>query len=1063
MNIASLSVRRGVTFAMLYIMIAGFGGFSLTRLQLDLYPDITFPTVMVITSYGGASPEDMETLVTRPLEGAVAAVKGVEEIESDSKQGASVIQAKFDWAKDMEQAETDVRRQLDMIKGLLPDDATDPIVFAFDPSMQPITIMMISGPYPQDELRQIAEQDIQPRLERIDGIATAEIAGGLVREIHVTLDPLQVEAYGLDVNQIVGMIYRENSQEPGGSLEQGRMDFSIQARGKYQKVEDIGKVVVGMKPGPAGMEVIRLDEVADIDDTFMENKRVIEVDGEQAVWIIVRKQSGANTVKAGRALVDSMPDIVKQAGVDIQYKYLFNQADFIESSLGNLSSSALIGMLITFFVLLVFLRNIRSSLIVSTAIPVSALATFFVMDQAGMTLNIISMAGLALAVGMLVDNAIVVLENIYRLREEGVEPWEAAIRGTSGVSLAVTASTLTTLSVFVPILFVPGIAGVMFTDMAITICFALAVSLVVAMTFIPLATSRLLGGKKVEKILSSSREKGLFVRMRAAYGASLDWSLAHRWVVIACMVGLVGVTVALAMLLPTEFVMAGDDSQIFINVEAPVGSNIEESAAVVREVASRTDEAVKPTERKLTGIDVGTGEGFVAIFGKGVHAGMVRMPLVPPGQRDRTKIQIEEAIREKVRAVPGAKVSVASPFNIMGGEGDIEILLRGFDLTTSRVLGLDIRDRLRAMVQMSEVNFSMEEQKPEVRIEYDRAKMASLGLSTAAVGSAISTFFMGRIAGRFSEGGDEYNILVRYPRHRRLDIEEIRRMPIVTSMGTSIPLRNVASVTETLGPVNITRMDQERITKVTATLKATYVDEKGKTQRKDLRRGIASVDDMLSRYSWPSGFTYSIGGSAEDFMESFKYLGLALAVSIFLVFMVMASQFESLRQPFIIIITVPMALVGVVLMFTITRSTMDVSSMIGVIMLVGIAVNNGIIMIDAANQLRLDGHGRREAIAMASRLRLRPVLMTSLTTIMAMIPLALEIGEGSEGWAGMAKSVIGGLVVASLLTLFVVPTMYTFFAPRDLKHVPLSSGRTSSFSPIDASGQGVEPPGGASF
>ncbi len=1048
MNIAGLSVRRGVTFAMLYIIVAGFGLFSLSRLQLDLYPDITFPTVVVITSYQGSSPEDMETLVTRPLEGAVAAVKGVEEIDSESKDGTSIVMANFDWDKDMEQAETDVRRQLEMVSGFLPEDASDPIVFAFDPSMQPVVIMMISGPYPLDELRNIAENEIQPRLERLDGIATCDVAGGKIREIHVVLDPLQVEAYGLDVNRIVGAVYAENSQEPGGSLEQGRLDFAIQTRGKYQSVSDIGEVVVGMKPGPGGLRPIQLGEVATIEDTFQESRRVIEVDHEPAVWIMVRKQSGANTVKAARGVMKALPDISRQAGADIEYKILWDQSDFITSSLGNLSTTALMGMVISFLVLLLFLRNFRAALIVSTAIPVSVLTTFFVMDQAGMTLNIISMAGLALAVGMLVDNAIVVLENIFRLREEGMGAWDAAIRGASTVGTAVTASTLTTLSVFVPILFVPGIAGVMFQDMAVTICFALGVSLIVALTFIPLATSRLLASEKATQALERSRRKDMFRPLRHVYGTALDWSLRHRWVVGVSMLGVIGGTVVLAILLPTEFINEGDDSQVFISVKAPVGSNIDETVGVVREVLDKTEEVVSAKERRLLGIDVGMGEGFVALFGEGVHAGTIRVPLVPQGKRDRTKAEVEEAIRQSVKSVPGAKISVAAPFNFMGGAGDMEILIRGHDLTTSRTIGLDIRDRLRALPEMSEANFSMDEQKPELRIVFDRAKMSSLGLSTAATGAALSTLFKGRLAGRFADGGDEYDIIVRYAKSRRLDIDEVRRMPVLTPAGKVVPLYNLADVSEALGPVNIHRLDQERVTTVTATLRDTWVDADGKTQSKDLRRSISKIEEMLQGTSWPQGFTHHIGGSAEDFMDSFKYLGLALVISIFLVFMVMASQFESLRQPLIVIVTVPLALLGVVVIFSITRSTVDVSSMIGVIMLVGVAVNNGIVMIDAANQIRRDeGAGRRESIARAARLRMRPVLMTSLTTILAMCPLALELGEGSAGWSGMAKAVIGGLMAATLLTLFVVPTMYTIFGRKKLKDQPVTT-RVSSFDHV---------------
>ena len=460
MKVAELAVRRGVTFGMLYLLILGFGLFGLSRLDLDLYPDIQFPVVIIITSYTGANPQDIETLITRPIEGAVVSVKGVEEVSSDSKQGVSLVSLKFDWGKDMEQAETDVRRNLDLIKGFLPDDSQEPIVFAFDVSMQPIIMMMVSGPYPLDELRRIADEEIAPRLERLEGIAVAGAAGGLERQINVHLDPVKVQAYGLDVNRIVGAIYSENRQEPGGYVEQGGLEFSVQVDGKYQKVEDIGDVVVGSRMSATGIQMIRLKDVAEIVDSFKDSRRIMAVDGAPSVWLMVRKQSGANTVQAANRVMAALDDVKKELGGDIEFNVMYNQADFINDSLGNLSSSAILGIIITFIVLLLFLRNFRSSLIVATAIPLSVVATFALMDMLGMTLNVLSLAGLALGVGMLVDNGIVVLENIFRLREEGRGAWLGAIEGASTVGLAVSASTLTTVAVFVPVLFVPGITGV---------------------------------------------------------------------------------------------------------------------------------------------------------------------------------------------------------------------------------------------------------------------------------------------------------------------------------------------------------------------------------------------------------------------------------------------------------------------------------------------------------------------------------------------------------------------------------------------------------------------------
>jgi HAE1 family hydrophobic/amphiphilic exporter-1 len=1030
MNLSRLSVQRGVTFTMGYLIVLGFGLFGLSRLALDLYPDITFPTVLVITGYTGANPEDIETLVTRPIEGAVSTVKGVEEVHSDSKQGASIVQLKFDWSKDMEQAETDVRRQLELIEGYLPDDTDPPLVFAFDPSMQPVVMMMVSGPYPLDELRRLADDEIAPRLERLPGIATVESAGGLEREIHVVLDPIRVAAFGLDVNRVVAAVAGDNLQPPGGYIEQGPLEFAVQAEGKYASVAEIGAVLVGTRVSETGRpEPIRLAQVARIEDSFKETRRVLEVDGRPAVWMMVRKQSGANTVRASEVVLGALDEVSRDLGGQIEFGVIFNQAEFINQSLGNLSTSALLGIGITFLVLLFFLRNIRSALIVASAIPLSIVATFAVMDQASMTLNVLSLAGLALAVGMVVDNGIVVLENIYRMREEGLSGREAAVQGAHAVGMAVTASTLTTVAVFVPVLFVPGIAGVMFRDMAVTICFALLVSLAVARSFVPLAADRLLGTARAERLLARARRRSSYARFRETYGRALDFTLRHRWVVGLAVVGVLAATYLVMRALPTEFILEGDNSFLFVSVEAPEDSNIGRTAELMREVAAKVEEVVPPTERRLVALDAGTGEGFTALFSKGVHSGLLRVPLVRVGQRTRSKRDIEAAVRQALATIPGVTTTVSQPFSMMG-EGDIEVRLRGHDLDESRRVGLDLRERLQALPDVATADFSMEAQRPQVTVRFDREKMARLGLSTAAASQALSTAIMGRTAAQYAEGGDEYGVLVRYGREHRQDIEELRRVPLVTAGGALVPLGNVADIRMELGPVNITRLDQERVTRLNLYLETRYVGPDGEPQRKDLRASIDRVTKILDDYPFPDGFQYSIGGSAEDFMDSMRYLALALLVSVLLVYMVMASQFESLREPFIVLFSVPLAGIGVVLMFALSRTTIDVSALIGTIMLAGIVVNNAIVMVDAANQLRDEGAPTREAIAKAGRLRLRPVLLTSITTMMAMLPMALGIGEGSEAWAGLARTVIGGLLSATLLVLFVIPTVYTLFAGK---------------------------------
>ncbi len=1029
MNLSSLSVRRGVTFAMVYLVVVGVGLFSLARLKLDLFPEMTFPTVIVITSYEGASPHDVETLITEPIEGAVASVEMVEEISSESRQGLSMVEISFDWDSDMDQAETDVRRALDMVEGYLPDDAAAPIVFVMNPSMKPVMQLALSGPYGQDELRRRADDQVAPQLERLEGVANAMVAGGLEREIHVYLDPDELEAYGLDPRGIRQSIYLENTQQPGGELDEGALTYRVHSQGQYQSIEELGEVMVGIAPTTRGAEPIRLRDVATVEDGFVENAQRIEVDGEPAVVLTIRKQSGENTVQTIRAVEAALPQIEQAAGVKLEV--LSSDAEYIEDSIGNLSTTALIAVGIAFVVLLVFLRDPMAAGVVSAAIPLSLVATFAVMDRADMTLNILSTAGLALAVGMLVDNAVVVLENIVRLRQQGMAAWDAAVEGARQVGTAVSASTLTTLAVFVPILFVPGFAGMMFEDMAVTICFALGVSLLVALSFVPLAASRLLGGKRSLEA-GARADAGLFGRFREAYGRALDWTLAHRWVVVVGLIGTLAITAVLGRFLNTAFVQDGDHSRLQVQVEVPIGTALDETHARSTGVLAQVEDLVPGEERVHSLLSVGGGSGIAALFTGDDNEGSLEVSLVPIRDRERSQGDIERSVRAALRMVPGAEIQVGPTFNPMGGEGDLTVELRGYDLDVARELGEELRDRLMAMPEVDQVTSSLEDQAPQVEVDYDRAKLAELGLTVAQVSGVVSTAFQGDGAGEYLDGEEGSDIVVRYAPAYREDLDELRRLPVATQSGDVVRLDTVATVEEGLAPASITRLDQARTSSLTVYLADQYVNAQGRTVEKNLHASIGAVRDTVAGVEMPEGFSYEIGGSADDFTESFAYLGLALLAAIFLVYAVMAGQFESLRQPFIIVFAVPLALIGVVWGLALTGTALDVSALIGVIMLVGIVVNNGIVMVDAANQLRLQGRGRTEAIAEASRMRLRPVLMTSLTTILCMVPLASGIGAGSEQWSSMARAVIGGLTMSTALTLFVVPTMYTWFAHKEV-------------------------------
>jgi HAE1 family hydrophobic/amphiphilic exporter-1 len=650
-----------------------------------------------------------------------------------------------------------------------------------------------------------------------------------------------------------------------------------------------------------------------------------------------------------------------------------------------------------------------------------------------MTLNILSMGGLALAVGMLVDNGVVVLENIFRLREQGEEPRVAAARGAGGVGTAVIASTLTTLSVFVPILFVEGFAGMLFEDMALTICFALAVSLVVALSFVPLAASRFLVGRT----LRSDGVTRRFAVLVEGYGRALAWTLRNRWKVVAGLAGVLLVSAGLAGTVRTELMAMQDNGQSSITVELPTGLSLAETWSRVDEVVAATEGALEPGELEHVMVQAGSASGIAAVFGGGAEGG-IELVLVPVGDRDRGQLEIDRAVRDAVADIPGVDVRVGQKVSFTG-ESDIELQLVGYDLETARRLGLELQEQLEAMPELAEVSFGLADQQPQLQVEFDRPKMAELGLSTSTVGKAISTAFQGRVAGWYSEGGDEHDIVVRWDKAYRQDLDDLRRLPVLTPAGVSVPLDSVADIKLGLGPVDITREDQQRVSSFEITLADSYQDADGAWHQKDMAASIASLETLAAGLDLPEGFTTNVGGSADDFIESFQSLGAALLVAILLVYLVMASQFESFRLPFVIIFSVPMALIGVVLIFVATGSALDISALIGVIMLVGIAVNNGIVMVDAANQLMADGLDRVQAIWQASRTRLRPVLLTSLTTILAMVPLAMQLGEGSEQWSGMARAVIGGLLSATVLTLFLVPVLYTWFAPVGERFTPSCS------------------------
>lgn len=1016
MSLSGLAIKRAITFSMIYCFVVGFGLFGLARLKIDLYPDISFPVIAIITTYTGVAPEDMETLITKPIEEAVASVEKIKHIRSLSKLGASLILAEFDWGMDLDKAERDIRNNIDLVRGSLPDEADEPLIFQFDPQKMPILFMSVSGPMGPAELRELCRRRIKPALERLEGVASVETAGGLKRQIQVEVDLTKLQGQRLSVDAVISTIRRENLQIPGGKLDEGEIEFSLRTLSEYTSVDQIANTILGYRNGAP----LYVKNVAQVIDGYEEITRVIRNNRQPGILLLVSKNSKANTVQVAHRVISELPNILRRLPEGVEVGVIFNQADFIKRSISNLSSTAIQAFLLTGLVLLFFLHNLRASWIVSLSIPVSIIVTFSVLDLAGLTLNIMSMAGLALAVGMLVDNSIVVLENIYRHLKEGKDRREGAESGSTEVTTAIIASTLTTIAVFFPVLFVPGIAGVLFNDMALTICFSLFCSLLVALTLIPLLASKWLEtspsterrSRRISEVIDHWLEK-----LTHRYSRSLAWSLRHRKKILIGILILFGGSLALIPFLGFDFFPKVDQNQFEIQIERAPGTSLQSTEMTFRKIEEIISRSIPELKNQNT--DIGVGEFFGA-FEKGSYSGRIRVNLIEKEKRKRSQMEIESALRKELEQIPGITFSILQR-HFLGEEGDIIVYLYGEDLSQARLLSEQIKEAIKKIPGAVDVQTSLEGARPELQIILDRDRIYALGLSTSQVSQAVSTFIKGTRASMFRDRGEEYEILVRLGQKDRENKEILKQLFVTTPQGHPVPLSSLIRVERTLSPTTILRRDQQRVTNISATV-----------QGRSLGEVTQEVEMRLREMNLPPEFTYEIGGSAQDMKTSFKWLGFAFGGATLIVYMVMASLFESLKAPFIIFLTIPFAMIGVVYMLFLTGTPLSVVAFIGVIMLSGIVVNNSIVLVDYINQIRRKGIPLFDAVIEGGRTRLRPILMTSLTTILALIPLALGLGAGGETWSPMARSVIGGLVTSTFVTLLIIPVIYTFFSPKKI-------------------------------
>ncbi|MEM9187832.1 MAG: efflux RND transporter permease subunit, partial [Myxococcota bacterium] len=772
-GLASLSVRRGVTTAMAYLCLIGFGAFALYNLPVNRLPEVDLPVIAVVTTYTGASPQDMETLVTEPVEQAVASVEGVEKVQSTSRQGTSIVVISFTWGTDMDNAEVQVRKNLEIFTGeFLPSEASRPLTFAFDPSLAPVMFMSVDGPLDGHRLRTIARDQVQPALGRVDGVAAAEVIGGLDREIRVALKPRRLQASDISPDQVVDALRVANVVVPAGAVDNGRQALNIQPTGLFRDVEEVRNTVVTVKGG----RPVLLSEVADVSDTFQEETHVVTADGELAVLMAIRKQSDANTVQVARAVRENLPEINRELPAGVQIVPLFDESESIVRAVTNLGQTGLQAFFLTGLVLLIFLRSYRTSLIAVVAVPTSILVAFTAMQIMGVTLNLISMAGLALAIGMLVDNGIVVLEAAFQHVERGRSPVEAAVLGAKEMGLPLIASTLTTVVVFVPILLVEGIAGELFRDLVLTICTTLLCSLLVATTLVPLLASKLIGRDHESRFADwLTRLTGGLDKLGPAYERGLRWALARRKRVLAFAFLTFAAALGILPLLGQDFLPKADVSEIRIEVTAGPGTALEQMRTLVTDVEQTIRDEVP--EAEVVTADFGSAEGFGAIFGASANKGTLRIKLPRPDERARSQQEIEQALAERFREIPELDIEISS-FSLGGASGDISIKLFGDDLDEIRVFGEVLRDELGEIEGVRETRFSMNQGSPELAIEYDRERMRTLGVAPGQVASSIAAYYQGVNATIFREGGDEFIVRVRAERSARADLDQLRYLPV---------------------------------------------------------------------------------------------------------------------------------------------------------------------------------------------------------------------------------------------------------------------------------------------
>jgi HAE1 family hydrophobic/amphiphilic exporter-1 len=1099
-SLVEFSTRRRVTVAMMTLTLVLFGLIGLSSLKVNLLPDLSYPTLTVRTDYTGAAPAEIETLISQPAEEALGVVKGLRKLKSISRTGQSDVVLEFTWGTDMDQASLDVRDKMESLQ--FPLDAEPPVLLRFNPSTQPIIRLALSpkkaGTGVEEirqlmELRRFADDDLKRKLETVDGVAAVKVGGGLEDEVQVDVDQRRLAQFGLSLDQVIQRLQQENVNVSGGRLEEGSQRYLVRTVNQFASVEEIGNMLLTTRTAGAdnsatqqamrvaaasgnasvmaalsqggsaagGTQALRLRDVADVRQGYKEREAIIRLDGREAVELAIYKEGDANTVSTADALEAKLKEIREQLPADIDLTVIEDQSTFIRNAISDVKFDAVIGGLLSILIIFLFLRDGWSTFVISLSLPVSIIATFFFMDQLGLSLNVMSLGGLALATGLVVDDSIVVLESIAKARERGLGILEAAIAGTREVSMAVIASTLTTIAVFLPLVFVQGIAGQLFRDQALTVAIAIAVSLVVAMTLIPMLSA--LKGRPPLGFPEEAPQPGWQPtktwQKPAKYAGQgvgglfrwtffgIAWLVVRVWRGIAAVIGPVmrkasdiamapyaraergylkmlpsalarpvpvllvaGIAFALTLvaipMLGTDLIPQLAQDRFEMTAKLPPGTPLAQTDALVRKI--QAEHAKDDGVRVLYGVS-GTGTRLDASpTESGENIGKLSVVM----ETNDAEAPLTEALRKSMQSQPSAQVDLSRP-ELFSLSPPLEIEVEGQDLEGIREAGGKLAAMLRANPHYADVKSTVEQGFPEIQIRFDQDRAAALGLTTRQVADAVVKKVRGEVATRYSFRDRKIDVLVRAQESDRASVEDIRRLIVNPGSGAPVELASVADVVATTGPSEIHRADQRRVAIVSANLRDI-----------DLGNAIREVESMVVKTPLGTDIAMRIGGQGQELDESIRSLLFAFGLAIFLVYLVMASQFESLLHPFVILFTIPLALVGAVGALLLTRSPASVVVFIGLILLVGLVVKNAIILIDKVNQLREEGVAKRTALVEGARSRLRPIMMTTLCAVFGFLPLALAFGEGAEVRSPMAITVIGGLLVSTLLTLLVIPVVY---------------------------------------